>query len=413
MRGLRRAIVAGALLCVSAAQGFPWGKTWMGRTLETAVRQAVWKLGPFRIQPAVNLSDAGYDSNIYYGYAGDPIVDYSMTVGPEFTAYLPIKKKVIFSVYGSPQYVYYRKTKQERSWNFYLAGRVNIALNRFFITAGGGVSDARQRWNTEIDLRPRRMAWNAETSILWQPTKKTSFFARNAREGFDFEDLAYEVSNLRDRLSRTEDRSNITGFYQLSYRVRGFVDFEYAKFHFLRTAGFKDSQSMGLFGGFDFSPFGVVRGRVNLGYKIFESLTAGKRLFSGLVGDTAISVRLLRFLNVRGSYKRDVEFSVWYNNTFFTESIYGGGLSLYLHRKIRLDYDYRLGLNRYPEAVAVGGEAGVKRNDDYRIHSLGLIFRLKENIGLGIVASLWNRDSNLAWEIDERTFVGLNLTYDF
>jgi hypothetical protein len=396
----------------ATGEGFAWGRTWMGTALELAVRQAAWKLGPFRIQPAISLRDAGYDSNVYYGYAGEPVVDYSVTAGPEFTVYLPMKKKLVLSLYGSPQYVYYRETKQERSGNFYLAGSANIVLNRFFITVGGGGSDARQRWNTEVDIRPRRKAWNAEASILWQATKKTSLFARFSRQNYNFENIAYELSNLRDRLNRTEDRSSFTGFYQLSYRVRGFVSFEYARFNFLRSAAFKDSRSLGLFGGFEFSPFGIVRGRVNLGYKVFDSLPAGQRLFSGLVGDTGVSVRLLRFLAVRGSYKRDVEFSVYYNNAFFTENIYGGGLSIYLHRKIRLDYDYRLGRNRYPEP-AVGAPGNLKRNDDYRIHSAGLYFRLKQNIGLVLVASLWNRNSNLAWETDDRKFLGLNLTYDF
>ncbi|HEX2695694.1 MAG TPA: outer membrane beta-barrel protein [Acidobacteriota bacterium] len=400
------------VLFCGAREGYAWGRTWMGTALELAVRQAAWTFGPFRIQPAFSLRDAGYDSNVYYGYAGEPVVDYSVTAGPEFTVYLPMKKKVVLSVYGSPQYVYYRKTKQARSWNYYLAGRANIVLNRFFITVGGGGSDARERWNTEVDIRPRRKAWNAEASILWQATKKTSFFAAFSRQNYDFENLAYESSNLRDRLNRTEDRSSFTGFYQLSYRVRSFVSLEYARFNFLRSASFRDSRSLGLFGGFELSPFGVVRGRVNLGFKAFDSLTAGKRLFSGLVGDTAVSIRLLRFLNVRGSYKRDVEFSVFYNNAFFTENIYGGGLSLYINRNIRMDYDYRLGRNRYPESAA-GVPGNIKRNDEYRTQSLGLYFRVKKNIGLGAVASLWNRDSNLAWEMDERKFVGLNLTYDF
>ncbi len=293
-----------------------------------------------------------------------------------------MKKKVVLSVYGSPQYVYYRKTKQERSWNYYLAGRANIVLNRFFITVGGGGSDARQRWNTEVDIRPRRKAWNAEASILWQATKKTSFFAAFSRQNYDFESLTYELSNLRDRLNRTEDRSSFTGFYQLSYRVRSFVSLQYSRFNFPRSTTFKDSRSLGLFGGFEFSPFGIVRGRVNLGYKAFDSLTSGKRLFSGLVGDTGVSIRLLRFLDVRGSYKRDVEFSVFYDNAFFTENIYGGGLSLYIHKNIRLDYDYRLGRNRYPEAAA-GAPGDVKRNDDYRIHSLGLYFQGEEEHRLG------------------------------
>jgi hypothetical protein len=401
------------LLFAGARDLRAWGKTWMGAALELAIRQAAWKFGPFRIQPALNLRDAGYDSNLYYGYAGEPVKDYSVTAGPEFTIYLPMKKKLVLSFYGSPQYVYYRKTKQERTWNYYLSGQANVVLNRFFITVGGGGSDARQRWNTEVDIRPRRKAWNAEASVLWQATKKASFFARFARQNYDFENLDYERFNIRDQLNRTEDRFNFTGYYQVSYRVRGFMNVEYGRFDFLSSAGFKDSRSLGVFGGFEFSPLGIVRGRVNLGYKVFDSAVSGRRLFQGLVGDTAVSVRLLRFLSVRGSYRRDVEFSVWYDSTYFTENIYGGGLSLYVHRKVRLDYDYRLGRNRYPEAATAGGAGYVKRNDDYRIHSLALYFRLKKNIGLGIVASFWNRDSNLAYEIDERKFIGLNLTYDF
>ena len=400
------------VLFLGAREGYAWGKTWMGTALELAVRQAAWKFGPFKIQPTIKLTDAGYDSNVYYGYAGEPVEDLSATAGPEFTVYLPMKKKVVLSLYGSPQYVYYRKTKQERSWNFYLAGRANIVLNRFFITVGGGGSDARQRWNTEVDIRPRRKAWNAEASILWQATKKTSFFAALSRQNYDFENLIYELSNLRDRWNRTEDRSSFTGFYQLSYRVRSFVSLEYSRFNFPRADAFRDSRSLGLFGGLEFSPLAVVGGRVNLGYKVFDSLTAGKRLFSGLTGDTRVSVRLLKFLNVRGSYMRDVEFSVYFNNAFFTENIYGGGLSLYFNRNIRLDYDYRLGRNRYPESDA-GAPGNIMRNDEYRIHSLGLYYRVKRNIGLGAVASLWNRESNLAWATDERKFVGLNLTYDF
>ncbi len=55
----------------------------------------------------------------------------------------------------------------------------------------------------------------------------------------------------------------------------------------------------------------------------------------------------------------------------------------------------------------------VKRRDDYRIHSAGIYFQLKNNIGIGLVANRWNRDSNLAWEVDSRDFIGMNLTYDF
>jgi len=54
-----------------------------------------------------------------------------------------------------------------------------------------------------------------------------------------------------------------------------------------------------------------------------------------------------------------------------------------------------------------------KRFDKYRIHSGGIFFRLKGNIGAGIIASKWTRDSNLEWERDKRIAISGSLTHTF
>jgi hypothetical protein len=129
-----------------------------------------------------------------------------------------------------------------------------------------------------------------------------------------------------------------------------------------------------------------------------------------------VSVRLAKPLVVRGSYVRDVNFSLWYNNAYYLGSTIGPGVSLYLLRFVRLDYDYSLGRNRYPEVQPGGGGGGgtnVKRLDEFWIHSAGIYFRIRKNVALGVIGSRWTRTSNLAYENDTRYFLGLNLTYDF
>lgn len=414
-RIFRSVLVAAGMLFVAGARDLRgWGKTWMGAALRQAVESAKWKLGPLRIAPSFYLTDAGYDTNLYYGGGGTPVRDFTVTAGPGFTVYWPLNKTLSLQVIESPRYVYYHETKNERAWNNFLNARINLAFNRIFIMAGWGFTSARQRLSTEVEIRPRRKEKTYEGGVLWQASKKTSFYVQGSRIKFDFEDLSNSIFDLRDRLNRTEDHLNIRAYYQLTNRARFFVSGEYANFTFERNAvSSNGSKSYGLFGGMEFAPRSAIRGQVNIGYKVFEPMDRAWARFQGLAGNSSISIRLLRFLTVRSSYSRDIQFSVWYDNAYYIENRTGGGASVYILKRFRLDYDYWDGRNRYPESRAAAPGTQVKKRDDSRIHSIGFYFRLKRNIGIGLVANRWNRDSNLVHEIGNRDFVGMNLTYEF
>jgi len=148
-----------------------------------------------------------------------------------------------------------------------------------------------------------------------------------------------------------------------------------------------------------------------VGYKKFDVRAVDGPDYQGVVGDSQLSVRLAKPVVIRGSYVRDVRFSLWYGNPYYIESRPGAGVSLYPLRFLRLDYDYSVGRNKYP--VAGGGGPDVKRLDEFTIQSAGIYFRIKKSVALGFIASWWVRNSNLAAEDDKRTFFGLNLTYDF
>jgi len=383
--------------------------TWKARDLNKLWAEAAWNLGPFRIQPALHLTNAGYDSNILYA-PRDPIEDYTFTLGPAFDVFLRLKKKLMVTFRGSPRYVHYFETKRERTWNYYLDGDLNLLLNRFFLSVGGAYSDARLRRNTEIDIRPRRKDKMVRASLLWQPSKRTSFSFGARRTEYNYENIVYEQFRLAERLNRTETYGDFTLFYRIGAKTRFVGVVELGRFDFENPLNFRDSESLALYGGFEFSPTGKIRGSLRLGYKEFRARKVEGQDYSGLVGDTGLTVRLLGRVAVRARYRRDVRFSLYYGNVYFLENRAGAGLSLYLTRGIRLDYDYSLGQNQYPQVAS--GTAD-KRLDDYTIHSAGIYFRLKRNIGLGVTASRWVRDSNLDWEDDRRDFIGLNLIYDF
>ena len=418
---MRRRAPGGALglilvLSVLAIAPRAEAETWKGAELARKLREAPWRLGPLRVQPSLVLSNAGVDSNVYYS-STEPVKDFTLTAGPAATVYLPIYRKLVLSVQGSPQYVWYSKTEQERTWNYYASGAVQLSLKSVFFSLDAKYSDARERWNTEIDIRPRRVEKGYGGSVLLKTSWKTSVSLGYRTAGYDYESVVYdEVFDVRERLNRQESYADLSLYYQASSRRRFFIDLEYGVFDFedADQAMLKDSRSGAAYAGFEFSRLGRrVRGTVRLGYKKFDIRNAEGIDYAGLVGDARLSVRVARPLVLRGSFVRDVRFSLWYDNPYFLESRPGAGASVYVFRLLRFDYDYSLGRSAYPVAQEVEPGVEVKRRDDFEVHSAGIYVRLWKETALGFVANWWARDSNLDPEDDKRTFFGVNLTYEF
>lgn len=168
--------------------------------------------------------------------------------------------------------------------------------------------------------------------------------------------------------------------------------------------------------GIGFPLLGRVRGTLSLGYKKLLPRREGKTSFSGLVGDTSLDFRVRRF-NFRLQYSRDYRFSYWTNNIYFLENRYGLGISFYLTRLLRLDYNFSYGEVHYPELMSLwmpdDRYEEIKREDVYRAHTVGFVFRIIKNTGIGVRLNFWERDSNIYWANRDRMFIGGYVTYEF
>jgi len=415
LRGPVRPIVAGALLAASLALIPAAGRaqTWRGLELQRLMREAPWHFGPFVIQPSLVIANAGVDSNLYY-QPTNPVKDFTLTAGPAATFYVPVHRTFVLSLYGSPQYVWYSKTERERTWNYFFKGAAQLDLKNAFFSLDGVYSDARERYSTEIDIRPRRKEFGYGASALLKVASKTSFAMGYRTVKYDYESIDYSGFNIRERLNRRESYANLSLYYQAAEERRFFIDVEYGRynFEFPTEALLRNAESGAVFGGLEFSRLGRrFRGRLRLGYKKFDPRRAGTPGYQGLAGDTQLSFRLNRIVSLRGSYLRDVQFSVWYGDAYYIETRPGAGVSFYILPFLRLDYDFSRGQNHYPVAGTGGIETA--RLDVYTIHQGGLYFRFMRNTALGFIVSWWDRDSNILGQDDQRTFYGLNLTYDF
>ena len=93
------------------------------------------------------------------------------------------------------------------------------------------------------------------------------------------------------------------------------------------------------------------------------------------------------------------------------------GIFFYLTRFLRLGYNFSYGEGGYPEKISIqmsdGGYEEIKRKDIYRIHTVGFVFRIIRNTGIGMMVNFWERDSNYFEAGRDRMFIDRHITYEF
>ena len=102
---------------------------------------------------------------------------------------------------------------------------------------------------------------------------------------------------------------------------------------------------------------------------------------------------------------------------YYVDNNIGGGVSFYLTKFLRIDYDMSYREGDYPGLFSFmeldGSMTELKRKDIYRMHTVGVVFRIFRDVGLGVNVNFWDRDSNYFIVNRDRVFVGGYLTYDF
>ena len=412
---LALAAIAGlSWLIVAPSPAFGQGDTWAGASLARMVEGARWRLGELRVNAAFSLSNAGYDSDVFYGYLAEPVPDYTVSAGTSVQVLLPLSKKVVLEVTDSPQYAFYLDTKSERAWNNTLRGQVHFAFDRVYVQLGGGLSNVRYRLSPELDINVRQKQDSLDGLVLWQVSKKGSFAFVYGSAKYDLGDAEFGGVSLSDYLNRKEDYFDFITYIEPSPRVRFFVDGQYGRYVFTKVE-FQDrnARSYGVFGGIEFTPkigeqlaTAGIEGRLSLGYQRLDVIDSRFVDGSGFAGAADISVTFMKKNTARAFLSRGFQFSVFSGSSFYLATAYGGGISRLLSRKASLSYDISLGRVSYPGSVAP--EGFLNRSTT---HTFGLNLRLARQLSLGFLGTLGKRVLDSSGLARNRNFFGFNLVY--
>lgn len=398
-----------------------YGQTYLTfRTeLERIYEQARWRLGPFLIYPTLEL-DMGYDSNVYgVREDRDPVSDYVVSIAVPLNAYLIYSDRLILSFLYIPQYVYFFEVESERSFNnSFSSGLRYLFLNKFVLTGAYQYSQKKYRALTEIDTRITETIHGGRGGFYYETARSTSIGISGSYFYRSYEDAYYPEVVVP--LSRTLNRNELGVRGEFNYRIftesfffmnLGFADY---KFEYPESS-FKNSYSFDFYSGIRFPLLGRIRGILSLGYKWFIPYQGWLNSFSGFVGNTSLDFRLARF-GWRLSYLRDVPFSVSSTNIFYVLNSIGAGISFYPFQIVRLDYDFTYSESNYQEPTVIENPEGsfqeLTRMDDYKIHSVAIVFRIVRNTGIGLRANYEERISNYYGD-RYKLLIGAFITYDF
>lgn len=391
------------------------GNTWAGMSLAQMVDAARWRLGLLRVNAALELTNVGYDSDVYFGYLEDSVPDFTSLAGLPIQVLVPVSKKIVFDLFDNPQYMFYLDTEKERALNNTFRGQVHMALERFYIQAGGGLSNVRRRLSPELNINIRDKTNRLDGLVLWQVSRQTSLALIYGGADFDYGDSEFGGTSIAEALNRKENFFDLVAYVQPNPRVRFFLDGQYGTYAFPEgTAAPRDARSFGAYGGFEFIPRegGVLRaagvqGSVSLGYMRFDMKHPQFVDGSGLAGTANLSAELLRRTTARVFFSRDFQFSVYSGASYYIATAYGGGIMRHFSRRVSLSYDLSFGRSDYPEDETGGGTPHRYRYTNY---SAALNIILTRNLTITFMGTFTKRVLGEGGARN-RNFFGLSLVY--
>jgi hypothetical protein len=379
------------------------------------------KFGPFRVLPALRLSSLGFDDNVYYRTAEKkPVGDYTGTASPEIKVYLLAGRSLILSLADNPEYLYYVKEDRLRTFtNSFVPGARLRLFNRFVLSGEYHFQKHTRRAFSEFSRLVTDTVKGTTAGFFYETPRGTSIGFSGTIDRFLYEDIV--LPDYEARLSRSLNRKEKTGNFELYYRVFSgsyfFTKVGSTTYEFEHPSSrWRNSRSFQMSSGIRFPFMGRARGMLSLGYKKFMPEAAGRKRFSGLIADTNLDFRFGR-IGLRFGLGRGNHFSYFEDAFYYIENKWNVGLSFYLTRLLRIDYDLQYGELKYPEPFKIPGSVQpfleISRTDVHRTHSVGVTIAIIRNTGIQLSYNIFDRTSNAPGFNIKRNFIGISLTQDF
>ncbi len=137
--------------------------------VDTAMKEARFRLGPLRLGLWFALHNVSWVNNVY-GTAVDPKSDFTATASLGLHGYLPAGPKLVFALYGLPEYVWWNDLTYLRLWNGRYGAGVFGYFNRVTLEAQASDWRTQEFYSSEntipVNVRQQRGSAALEVQLL-------------------------------------------------------------------------------------------------------------------------------------------------------------------------------------------------------------------------------------------------------
>lgn len=341
------------------------------------------------------IGDIGIGSELYLP-ADEELDGLAISLRAPQKLYYIANRRTLFSLDAVPGYVIHVDSDRENQLSWLLRGDVHFLFPFFYVNVWGAKSDELIRDNSELTrLVPRDTTrWGVNTEV--KPSSRTSVEASYTVNNIDFdEDDQLFFDDRLYLLERTTSTIKLEGkhhTFPITSTIVGAV-LDDNEFNRVDT---RDSRQRYLY-------VGAEREIANrslvarVGYTTLDYRDPSVDGYDGILGDASLSVALRNHHNLRLRYARELEFSIFENNTHYLSNRLFVDDTLQLTSRLAAHVQAQAGVNSYDVPVDTA-QGPVRREDELFFIGAGPSYEFFDRFTLGFVVGPWERRSNIAGE---------------
>jgi hypothetical protein len=373
-------------------------------------------VGPLYVTPNLQLREVGVDTNVFNTH-NDPKSDFTFTVGPGASVWVPFGRRAMLKTTGGADLVYFQRYRSERSFNPHADVRGEVYLQRLTLFGENALVNTRQRPNFEIDVRARRLENTVRIGAQLRLSSKLSVEVAGRQSLVHFDgDAFFSGSYLEEVLNRDSRGLSATVRYRRTPLTTIVVRTEKSRERFT-SSPLRDADTLRIEPGVEFRPPALISGSGYLGVRRLDPLHKELPAFSGMVGSGRLRFRLPAATSVEFSGDRDLSYSYERLQPYYIVDGYG----LTVRRQIVRRFDAYVSTQRqlysYRDLIVSDGATtrpGAGREDSTVIYSMSVGYTPNRDSRVGVVISRMSRDSNAYdYAVYEGFRVGTTVTYGF
>ena len=398
-----------SLWCLLASLAAPVS-VWAQSAPDQPPAAATLRLGALEVNPRLNLSNVGIDTNIFNA-SDHPQQDATLTLVPSADAWLRVGRAQLASK-SSLEWLYFQKTTTQRSVGYSQAGRADLPLGVLTPHVSMGYEATHQRPNDEIDVRVLRTIISESGGTLVQLGPRTAVDVEASKSRIDYDDVEYLGADLRQQLNHESTEAHVSLRQDMTALTTFVVKSDARQDHF-EFSPIRNTDSWSLVPGFEFKPLALISGTAFVGYRRFNPTSTSLPGFSGMVAAVDVSYVAREMTRVAVKVDRTLDYSFDVTTPYFVSTGGKGTVTQLLGGN--WDAVGRLGqaVLDYRTLVAPDGTATLGRRDRVINIGSGVGYHLGPGARVGLDVTYAKRLSNIAERRYEGVRLGGSFSYGF